>query len=227
MGKKAMNKKIFLSLFLCLLLMGCVRKLPKVPEIKKGYTEKGIASWYGDEFKGKPTASGEIFDPEKMTAAHKTLPFGTIVKVTNLDNGKVAYLKINDRGPFVRGRIIDCSKKGAKELGYYGAGTAKVRIEVVKQGKGRGAESPTEVIESDKNKILDETLTIQLGAFKDIENAKRLKEILLKKFGDAYVAKFKDFYRVRVGHFGNEKEAEIVLELIEKSGYEGFITRND
>ncbi len=222
-----MNKKTSVVIILCLLLVGCIKKLPKPPEIEKGYTEKGIASWYGDEFKGKPTASGEIFDPDKMTAAHKTLPFGTIVSVTNLDNGKTAQLKINDRGPFVRGRIIDCSKKGAKELGYYSAGTAKVRIEVVKEGKGRSGESPTEVIDGDKNKILDETFTIQVGAFKEIENAKRLKEILLKKFGDAYIAKFKDFYRVRVGHFKNEKEAEMIFEILQKSGYEGFITRND
>lgn len=222
-----MNKKTSVVILLCLLLIGCIKKLQKPPEIKKGYTEKGIASWYGDEFKGKPTASGEIFNPDKMTAAHKTLPFGTIVSVTNLDNGKTAQLKINDRGPFVKGRIIDCSKKGAKELGYYSAGTAKVRIEVVKEGRGRSGESPTEVIDGDKNKILDETFTIQVGAFKEIENAKRLKEILLKKFGDAYIAKFKDFYRVRVGHFKNEKEAGMIFEILQKSGYEGFITRND
>ncbi|MCX7829675.1 MAG: septal ring lytic transglycosylase RlpA family protein [Acidobacteria bacterium] len=221
------KKKVVVTIVLCFILLGCFKRLPRAPEAQKGYTEKGIASWYGDEFKGKPTASGEIFDPEKMTAAHKTLPFGTIIKVTNLDNGETAELKINDRGPFVRGRIIDCSKKGAKELGFYGAGTAKVKIEVLREGKEKIGNSPTEVIDGDKLEILDGTLTIQVGAFKDIENAKRLKETLLKKFGDAYIAKFKDFYRVRLGHFKTEKEAEILFEILQKSGYDGFITRND
>lgn len=227
MGKEVTSKKIFSVLILCIFVLGCIKKLPKSMEAKTGYTEKGIASWYGEEFKGKPTASGEIFDPEKMTAAHRTLPFGTIVKVTNFDNGKESLLEINDRGPFVKGRIIDCSKKGAKELGFYGAGIAKVKVEVVKVGKGREGKSPTEVIDGDKDKILDETFTIQVGAFKDIDNAKKLKEILLKKFGDTYIAKFRDFYRVRVGHFKNEKEAQILLEILQKNGYDGFLTRND
>lgn len=222
-----MRKLILLITIIALFFVGCFKRLPEAPEIKKGYTEKGIASWYGDEFKGRATASGEIFDPEKMTAAHKTLPFGTVVKVTNLENGKVAELKINDRGPFVRGRILDCSKKGAKDLGFYINGTTKVKLEVAKEGTGRRGNSPTEVIDGDKDKMLDETFTIQVGAFKDIENAKRLKEILLKKFGDAYIAKFMDFYRVRVGHFKNQKEAEIIYELLKNNGYEGFLTRND
>lgn len=222
-----MRKIILFVTIIAMVFIGCLKRLPKTFEIEKGYSEKGIASWYGDEFKGKPTASGEIFDPEKMTAAHKTLPFGTVVKVTNLENGKIAELKINDRGPFVRGRILDCSKKGAKELGYYINGTAMVKLEVVKEGTGRRGNSPTEVIDGDKEKMLDATFTIQVGSFKDIENAKRLKEILLKKFGDAYIAKFMDFYRVRVGHFKSQKEAEIIYELLKNSGYDGFLTRND
>ncbi len=222
-----MRNKAAIVIVLSLMLFGCIKRIPESPEFEKKYVEKGIASWYGDEFEGRPTASGEIFDPDGMTAAHKTLPFGTIVKVTNLDNGKEAELKINDRGPFVKGRIIDCSKRGAKELGFFGKGTAKVKIEVEKEGKGRSGESPTDVIDGDKNKILDGTFTIQVGAFKEVDNARKLKEILLKKFGGAYVAKFKEFYRVRVGHFKNEDEAQQLLEILLENGYEGFLTRND
>jgi rare lipoprotein A len=221
-----MKRSIYLLAFL-LIFISCAKKPLKVEEISKGYTEKGIASWYGNEFKGKPTASGEIFDPDKMTAAHKTLPLGTIVKVTNLENGKSANLRVNDRGPFVRGRIIDCSKRGAKELGFYSEGTAKVKIEVVKEGREKPINSPTEVIGGDKGRVLDDSFTVQVGAFSDLNNAKRFKEKLAKIYGDCYIAKFKDFYRVRLGHFKSEKEAQALLDLILKDGFEGFLTRND
>jgi len=94
----------------------------------------GIASWYGDEFAGKKTSSGEIFDPNKYTAAHKTLPFGTLIEVENLDNGNKVNLIINDRGPFVDNRIIDVSKRAAKDLGFLSKGTAYVRITILKLG---------------------------------------------------------------------------------------------
>jgi len=220
-------KKTCLILLIAVFALACFKRAPKVFDVEKGYFEKGLASWYGDEFRGKPTASGEIFDPDDMTAAHKTLPLGTIVKVKNLDNGKEAELKINDRGPFVRGRIIDCSRKGAKELGYFANGTAKVKIEVVKVGKGRAGKSPTTVLDDSADKVLDGSFTVQTGAFKEVKNAKGLKETLRKKFGDSYVAQFREFYRVRVGHFKTEKEANTLLNMLSKSGYEGFVTRND
>ena len=93
--------------------------------------ETGTASWYGNEFHGRPTASGEIYDEYGMTAAHKGLPLGTVVKVTNLANGKSVDLRINDRGPFVRGRIIDVSRRAAEELGFLAEGTTEVRIDVI------------------------------------------------------------------------------------------------
>src|SRR3972149_11832872 len=89
--------------------------------------EEGMASWYGGKFQGRKTASGEIFDTNKFTAAHKTLPFGTMVKVTNLDNQKTTIVRINDRGPFVAGRIIDLSKAAAEELDMMKTGLAGVR----------------------------------------------------------------------------------------------------
>ena len=93
--------------------------------------QTGKASWYGKKFAGKPTASGEIFKPRKKTAAHKTLPFGTKVKVTRIDNGKSVYVIINDRGPFIEGRIIDLSKKAAKKLDMIDAGVVEVELRIV------------------------------------------------------------------------------------------------
>lgn len=97
-------------------------------------TEKGVASFYDDKFNGRITASGEIFDQLKYTAAHRTFPFGTRIIVTNTDNNKTVELTINDRGPYVKDRILDVSKKAAQELGFTAKGTAKVKIEVVKLG---------------------------------------------------------------------------------------------
>jgi rare lipoprotein A len=109
------------------------------PPVKPGgkYVETGIASYYAHKFHGRPTASGEIFDMNGVSAAHKSLPLGTVVKVTNLDNGKILNVRINDRGPFVKGRIIDLSLGAAKLMDLVIAGTAKVRIEVVEWGEGK------------------------------------------------------------------------------------------
>jgi rare lipoprotein A len=96
------------------------------------YSEEGLASWYGQEYAGRKTACGEIFDPDKMTAAHKTLPFQTWVRVHNLDNGKQTEVRINDRGPFIKGRIIDLSRKAAENLNMKNKGVARVRIETVR-----------------------------------------------------------------------------------------------
>jgi rare lipoprotein A len=93
--------------------------------------EIGVASYYGGEFHGRRTASGERYHQGKLTAAHPTLPFGTHVRVTNLENGESVVLRINDRGPFLKGRIIDVSKKAARELGFVRAGTARVRVEIL------------------------------------------------------------------------------------------------
>lgn len=96
--------------------------------------EEGIASYYGDEFNGRKTSNGEVFDMNKLTAAHKALPFNSVVKVTNLDNGKSVIVRVNDRGPFVEGRIIDLSMAAAKAIGMTGTGTARVLLEVLEFG---------------------------------------------------------------------------------------------
>ncbi len=120
--------------------------------------EQGLASWYGGKFQGRLTSSGEVFDTNRMTAAHKSLPFGTMVKVVNLDNSKSTVVRVNDRGPFVAGRIIDLSRAAAEELDMVGTGTARVEIEVV-------AFPP-------------ESWSIQVGAFGLPANADRAAAVL-------------------------------------------------
>ncbi len=106
--------------------------VPLPPEVvEPGWEEEGVASWYGEPFHGRTTASGETYDMEALTAAHPTLPFGTRVRVRNLENRREVQLRVNDRGPFVRGRVIDVSRRGARELGLLGPGTARVRITVL------------------------------------------------------------------------------------------------
>ncbi|MGA2974230.1 MAG: septal ring lytic transglycosylase RlpA family protein [Spirochaetia bacterium] len=121
---------------------------------------QGVASWYGGKFHGRLTSSGEVFDTNDLTAAHKSLPFGTIVKVTNLDNGRSVVVRINDRGPFVEGRIIDLSRAAAEALGMLGLGVAHVSLEIVS-------------FATDK-----ELYAIQVGAYGLEKNADRARESL-------------------------------------------------
>lgn len=103
---------------------------PETRPVSVGWTQEGVASWYGGEFHGRPTASGERYDQEGMTAAHRSLPFGTWIRVDNLDNGRRTRVRVTDRGPFVDDRILDLSRAAARELGMLGPGTARVRIVV-------------------------------------------------------------------------------------------------
>ena len=103
------------------------------PKVDYDYSETGIASWYGPDFHGKSTANGEVFDQNALTAAHKTLPMPTIVRVTNLENGRSIEVRINDRGPFKNNRVIDLTRRGAQLLGFEGQGTARVKVQVMKE----------------------------------------------------------------------------------------------
>jgi rare lipoprotein A len=146
-----------------------------------------MASWYGAEFHGKTTSNKEIYDMYDMTAAHNTLPFGTYVMVTNLDNGKSTIVRINDRGPFIEDRIIDLSYAAAKVLDMIDSGTAPVRIEVL------------EYFASEKP---DQKFSVQVGAFIFKDNAKALKSELQEKYKNVYISLFETsnqtYYRVRV-----------------------------
>ncbi len=111
------------------------------PKIMPAYKEEGLASWYGDAFHSKLTADGELFDKTRLTAAHKTLPLPSIVDVTNMENGKKIKVRVNDRGPFVKGRIIDVSEAAAKELGFFGQGSAKVMVELDREASIKALDS--------------------------------------------------------------------------------------
>jgi rare lipoprotein A len=130
-------------MFICALalLSGCAKKTsahvpPPVKPARIGETETGIASWYGPPYHGRQSANGEIFDTEKLTAAHRTLPFDTWVEVTNLVNNKHVDVRITDRGPFVNGRIIDLSLAAAREIDMVGVGIVRVRIKVIRKPGG-------------------------------------------------------------------------------------------
>ena len=133
-----------------------------------GYVEEGIASWYGPGFHGKLTANGETYNQKAMTAAHKTLPLPTFVRVENLENGKEIVVRVNDRGPFSKGRIIDLSEEGARRLGMLQKGTAKVRVSVLSEDADCYVSSGKEV---DLNKG---SFAVQIGAFSSADNASAL-----------------------------------------------------
>ncbi len=180
----------------------------------KGFTQEGIASWYGKDFHGKTTANGEIYDMHAKTAAHKTLPLGTYVKVSNLENSKTIIVRINDRGPFVRGRIIDLSYAAAQELGIDIAGTASVRIEALDNDN----------IESISDKDFNQgKFTIQIGSFKNKDNAERLLGQLKRIYSTAnmviYNSEEGTFYRIRVGNFNLLDKADEAQEELEDRGY--------
>ena len=127
--------RLLLTLILLTSLMGltaCAGSTRDVAEVGGVVSqETGLASYYGHQYHGRTTANGETYDENKLTAAHRTLPFGTLVRVTNLQNGKSVLLRVNDRGPFSKNRIIDLSRKAAQLLGFEGKGTARVRVEIL------------------------------------------------------------------------------------------------
>ena len=184
----------------------------------RGYDEKGLASWYGRRFHGRKTASGERYDMYAMTAAHKILPLGTHVRVTNLRNGAKINLRINDRGPFVRGRIIDLSFTAAKKLGVVGPGTAPVRVTALGQPMGSGqAEGPPPTFNLGP-------FTVQVGAFTNKPNADRLAARVSQRYRTrATVVAFDDgirtWHRVRVFSLKEREAAEAWLAVLAKDGF--------
>ncbi len=183
-------------------------------EAKKGKTEKGLASWYGEPYHGRRTASGEIYDMHEMTAAHRTLPFGTMVEVERRDTGADVKVRINDRGPFVRDRIIDLSYAAAKKIDLDIDGVAPVKVVVI------GWEAPP------KNKARDadrkaghpegkDCLWIQVGAFGSMDNARGAERRLEDAGETAVIIEGPNgLHRVRLGPFDKEKDAVKALERI-------------
>jgi rare lipoprotein A len=183
-------------------------------EAKKGKSEKGLASWYGDPYHGRATASGEVYDMHKMTAAHRTLPFGTVVKVTRRDTGAEVKVRINDRGPFVRGRIIDLSYAAARKIALDIDGVAPVKVVVV------GFEDPPKKKVKDADRKAghpegEDCLWIQVGAFGDLSNARRAERRLEEAGETAVIIEGPNgLHRVRLGPFDKEKDAIKALERI-------------
>jgi rare lipoprotein A len=171
----------------------------------------GIASWYGKDFHGKPTSSGEVYDMYQLTCAHNTFPLGTMVMVTHIENGKSVELKVNDRGPFVKDRIIDLSYAAAQIIGMYEKGTAYVKVEAI---------GP--VVEQ------VERFTLQVGSFADEGNAQRLAEQLRKSFDNVHVTTMETltqkYHRVRVGQFETREEALGTAEKLSQMGFKVLVT---
>jgi rare lipoprotein A len=188
-----------------------IRYYPTVVSV--GDEFDGRASWYGPDFHGKHTSNGEIYNMYDMTAAHKTLPMNTIVKVTNLDNGLTTVVRINDRGPFVATRIIDLSKSAASKIDMVGAGTARVNIEVLGfETKGKTS-IPTkkELKKSPKTETVG-SFAIQIASFSKIEGAIKTQELYDNTDGYKTIIKdmeYKDgrIYKVWLKGFKSEEEA--------------------
>jgi rare lipoprotein A len=198
-----------------LALTGCAKKrtVPKAARI--GATERGIASWYGYPYHGRPAANGEIYDMEKLTAAHRTLPFGTWVEVRNLENNKVVTVRITDRGPFVHGRIIDLSRAAAMQIGMLGPGLAKVRLRVV---------TPPQELPAVN------LYAVQVGAFQDQRRAERLRRDLEKEYGEARLvlrAAATPLWRVLVGAEPTLEAANGLAERLRAAGRDVFVVRLD
>lgn len=192
----------------------------------EGFVQFGRASWYGKKFHGRPTASGEVFDMYKKSAAHKTLPLGTHVKVTNLANNRHAILRINDRGPFVKGRVIDLSYAAAKDLGLVGPGVADVKIVALAReiGKFESPQGLKPVVEFSDLKRGE--FTVQVGAFKNKNNALRLADRLKVIFSYVDTIEYNDkdkglLYRVRVSKSKTLNQAGEIEKRLEGMGFEG------
>ncbi len=181
-----------------------------------GYTQTGLASWYGDKEHGNLAASGERFSKYDYTAAHKSLPFGTIVRVTNLENGKDVVVNINDRGPFIRGRIIDLSYSSAKSIDLVRTGVAKVKVEVISSPSRRN------------ENYFKPIYTVQVGSFSSKVNAMGLKDELSSSITrdvriESIEIKGDMYYRVRVGMYSSKSKAESMKKKLRDYGYSGKV----
>jgi rare lipoprotein A len=191
----------------------------------QGFVQTGQASWYGRKFHGRPTASGETYDMYQKTAAHKTLPLGTYVRVLNLRNRKQTVARVNDRGPFIKGRIIDLSYAAAKDIGLVGPGVGRVRVEALARQVGEhdsrfGKEPVVEARDLEKGDF-----TVQIGAFRQKENALRLARRLKVIYDYVRVEIYEPpggsaLYRLRVSRSNTLQKATEIEKKLERLGFE-------
>lgn len=187
-----------------------------------GFSEEGVASWYGKDFHGKKTSNGEIYDMYALTAAHKTLPLGVFVKVTNRSNNTSVVVRVNDRGPFVKSRIIDLSFAAASALNVVGAGTAPVLIEAL--GYRESGTPGQEQFREPANYAVS-SYAVQVGAFSVEENARRLAAKLRGELGAAEVRQGtvdgQLFYRVQAGRYPTLESANAAEARFAQQGFAG------
>ena len=172
-----------------------------------GYSERGVASWYGPGFNGKRTANGEVYDMDDLTAAHKSLPFDSVVEVRNRDNGRRVQVRINDRGPFVGGRIIDLSRRAAKQIDMLGSGTARVEIRVISAPPAGGL-GP---------------FWVQAGAFQDKEKARALYKDLRADYSKVKMESVDGWHRIRLGPYTKKKQAEKTRQNLRYEGISAVV----
>ncbi len=193
----------------------------------RGYRQSGIASWYGKPFHGRKTSCGDTYNMYGISAAHKTLPMGTHVVVRNLENGRSIRLAINDRGPFVAGRIIDLSYGAAKRLDMVGRGTARVEVVAIGTSTSR---SETKAMAATPANSDQGRFTIQVGAFGDQKNARKLAEALRKTYKDAQVLPphppggARPLYRVVVGECTSLRTAQSYENALRSGGFPDAFT---
>jgi len=195
-------------------------KAPSAPVSSKDL--EGLASYYAEPYHGRRTASGEIFDTYKgMTAAHRTLPFNTLVRVTNKINGREVDVRINDRGPWVQGRVIDLSVLAARQIDLVRTGVVPVKLKVLNQ-QALKAPMPSPVTGS--------VFAVQVGAFENERAAEDLKKRLQAKYANVTIQTFsgeKTLYRVRIGHEPSLEAAEKLASQLRKQDLKGFVVRAD
>jgi len=183
-----------------------------------GYHERGQASWYGTKFHGRRTSSGESYDMYAMTAAHKTLPIPSYVEVTNLDNGRKAIVRVNDRGPFIDGRIIDLSYAAAKKLGVYDTGTARVEVRAIDLRKP-AVTRPLTAKPGGSSKTAKAQIYLQVGAFSDRLNAEQMLSRLIGLTGkNVLINSQQQIYRVRIGPLSSEQDARQLAAQLSPHG---------
>ena len=193
------------------------RPVDRFPGYPIGFVERGMASWYGPGFHGNKTANGERYDMYKLTAAHRTLPLGSVAVVHSLTSGRQTTVRINDRGPFTRGRVLDLSLAGAQALGMVGNGTDQVELRVVdynSRPEGMGV------------------LRVQVGAFADLQNARALFAQVQRDFADGRIIQI-DLpegrrYRVQIGRFLTEPEAQMAANRLDRTlNLQSLVVRDD
>ena len=227
------------------------------PRVQPDYDEVGVASWYGAEFHGRYTANGELFDMNKLTAAHRTLPLPSYVRVTNLQNGRSLILRVNDRGPFARDRILDVSRRAAQLLGFERSGTARVRVEAVSEKAEKPdappVSRPDEVVVSEARRIEPSAgsvisgdlapvsvtpvdavplsgVFVQVGAFGTEQKAQEVRD-RAATLGTATIVPIsiggRTLYRVRLGPYGSDRDAETARAQVSADGFPDARIVND